>query len=292
MSLSHADSDPMDPDLQNALCSVAQDIERLVRRIADEQQAWITHLVQARADDIHKLHGDTRFRTADEMMQQLQAVYDQVQSFNYRASASHERGTNLPELEWTDVVPSDETLVLSTETASTMLRRAIISARLELTLQLAALTKVENAISLAFRVLARMADNISRNLHSRIHSPDSCRWCLWDDSTYMVNMLKSVMARLGMPLARQRMMDEYFDPPIAVGDVFDDTGDFVNDPLSLPLDSILEESAGVGHHGCRKDDDEDDESEYGPGITCVQASILDYFHPLAAEYGPAPSSAA
>lgn len=175
------------------------------------------------------------------------------------------------------------------------MRRIIIAARLESSIQAASLRKLEDRLGFAFDLLRAMADHILQDFQSHMDAPDACVQCLKYEYETEVLMLKAAMARLGMGMPRQRLIDEYFrliedDGTSSVGltdgvggstDPAPDssTGVALTGNASEDIDMVSEDGFEVDCEEHKEmNDAEQDDWEYS-AATQRQTCITDYYAP-------------
>lgn len=211
MSHHHETIDLTDPDLQQSLSEFDKELWDLAARITNKHRAWEDHLTSSRPNGPHRLEHGTRIQTAEDIKRQAQALSEQIEAYNIRIRATCERGADHTEVAWADLLEPDEVRPISTEVASSFTRRIIISARLELCILTASLRKMEDVVSFAFVALTKMVRNISCIFQEWRGLSDACPVCLRQTAESKLILLKSSMAEVGMKMARQRVILEYFE---------------------------------------------------------------------------------
>lgn len=212
MSQYHQSTSRAEPSLQQTLDEFDQHLRKLTGRITTEQQAWEDHLTASRANGPHRLGHGTQIRSIPEAEREAAALSEQTEAYNTRIRAMRQRGIDHDEVDWTDLLDPDEGSPLGTEMASTFLRRIILSARLELNILAASLCKQEDVISFGFRsigVLAASAAQIIARRRLFIGEEDSA--FARGKAEFHILMLQASMAKVGMRMARQCVLPEFFD---------------------------------------------------------------------------------
>ena len=270
------EEDAGDVVLQGALSNLEREIQSLHGRLDHGLQRWTTHLTRARANGPHKLQRGTRIRTADDITRQMKALHEQIEAYNVRIRAIRERGVDHVEITIVQLVDPDDTAPSSTELASSFMRRLIVSARLALHVHSAGLRKLEDSITIAFGVVKRMATDITRTFEEARSSADTCLWGLRNDVEGMALMLKAAMGRMGMKMARQRIIYEFFAKLDLEGTAGGTAG-----AVQMGSTAVHEEN-GIDDAQDRKAGRDDNESMTDASDVCgrvemCQTCITDYF---------------
>lgn len=291
-------ADASEGDMEEAIRRIGEEIGSLHALVRGEQHGWLDHVAASRLVGPRGLDQGTQVRTLDEILQQLQALFLQIHAYNTRIRASQQRGAVRPELLLADLIPWEDGRPTLTEMASSLIRRIIIATRLELMLHAASLQKLEDQVSSAFEALGKLADHVLQDFEMYKDAPGACLRSMRDECNTEILMLKAAMARLGMEMPRQRLLDEFFSrvesEGVGSGDANDGDGVLPDETPTVDNEHAMRgDSRGDVEIG--SDDEVDarpvevtemEEAEYendGCGSRCRakqgQTRIRDYFSP-------------
>lgn len=286
----------MDTAAQQALDETEYEINSLNARVKNEFLAWTQHLTMSREEGPHQLSAETSFKNDRAVMHELQILMEQIAAYNVRAAATRDRSASFRNVSLADLIDEEEVQPVSTEMSRPLLRRIIIISRIRLHAFSRALYEQESYVTAGYFTLLIMAETTSEVLKEGKADELCDPWCLVRDVECLNLATKAKMARLGMKMARQRVIEEFFDKVVAEeaedGPQADGGVDAVVEQLRQIVgerneDEKMEETGGEGEGGGvemdegNKEEGEEykNESEAGVGAES-QTHITDYFPQL------------
>lgn len=249
----------MDTAAQQALDDTEYEINSLNARVWNEFLAWTAHLTTSRKQGPHQLPAETSFKNNRAVMHELQVLMEQIAAYNVRAAATRDRKASFPNVSLDDLIAEEDVQPVSTEMSRPLLRRIIIVSRVRLHAFSHALYEQESCLTAAYFTLLIMAQSNSEILKEGKADTLCDPWSLARDLECLTLGTKAAMARLGMKVARQCVIPEFF-PKVVVEEA--EGGQPAGEGVVAILEQILNRDGEIVGEG---DEDEKMEEKEGDG---------------------------
>lgn len=212
-------------DLEPSLFARLRDqVRALDQRLEAEGQAWAISLTEARLNGPHRPGARIRISSPATIQNAIDDLSLQLLAYNTRNTALAQRCVPRPrDLVMIDLIEEEDTMPVSTETASSFASRLIQMLRVTLYIHARALSPIEDDVTAAFHALRAImqnghrgidqAENQWHELHAIQYGPEyteAFARAIEGLAERVVLAIQASMAKLGMKTVRQSIIDEYF----------------------------------------------------------------------------------